>query len=148
MSENDAEYEDIFALSASYSRPIADRWRIGFGAMYVDDMIDDDKRTLTLRLDSRWSLGFGFQWRWKDDRWISATLNYLEVGDDPVNSPPIPGIGSVTGRTLTGARFTCGSVSAWGPVMVSQLPGGCFAQLVVTKSNMPICAEQLSSLHG
>ena len=30
---------------------------------------------LTLRLDSRWSLGFGFQWRWKDDRWISATLN-------------------------------------------------------------------------
>ena len=75
LSENDAEYEDIFALSASYSRPIADRWRIGFGAMYVDDMIDDDKRTLTLRLDSRWSLGFGFQWRWKDDRWISATLN-------------------------------------------------------------------------
>ena len=30
--------------------------------------------------------------------WISATLNYLELGDAPVTSPSIPGIGSVTGR--------------------------------------------------
>ena len=98
LSENDVEYDDIFALSAIYSRPIADRWRIGFGAMYAGDMIDDDKRTLTLRFDSLWSLGVGFQWQWEEDRWISATLNYMELGDAPVSSLQIPGIGAVTGH--------------------------------------------------
>ncbi len=29
---------------------------------------------------------------------VSATLNYIQIGDAPVTSPSIPGIGAVTGR--------------------------------------------------
>ena len=97
LSETEAVYEDIFALSAGYNRPINNRWRIGFGAFYVDDMIEDDERTITLRLDSIWSAGVGVEWQWNDRRAISASLNYLKIDDAPLTSPEIPGIGSMTG---------------------------------------------------
>jgi long-chain fatty acid transport protein len=96
--ETDAIYEDIFGLSVGYNLPLNDRWRLGFGALYIDDMIEDDNRTLTLRLDSMWSLGIGFQWRWKKNRVITGSLNYVMIDDAPVNTPAIPGVGSVTGR--------------------------------------------------
>ncbi len=94
---NEQEYDDILAFSASYSWPVADNWRVGVGGFYVSDMIDDENRTMALLLDSMWSLGVGFQWQWKDNRTVTASLNYLEVGDAPVSTPDIPGIGSVTG---------------------------------------------------
>jgi long-chain fatty acid transport protein len=96
--ENSADYDDIYAFSVGYNRPVSDRLRIGVGAMYVDDMIKDDQRTLTLRLDSMWAAGFGVEWQWTPTRAVSATLNYIQLDDAPVTSPSIPGIGSVTGR--------------------------------------------------
>lgn len=94
---NEQEYDDILALSASYSWPVADNWRLGVGGFYVSDMLDDENRNMALRLDSMWSLGVGFEWQWKDNRAVTVSLNYLETGDAPVSTPDIPGIGSVTG---------------------------------------------------
>ena len=96
--ESDPQYQDIWAFAGSYSWPVADRWRLGIGGLVVNDMLRDEHRTMTLRLDDMWSIGFGFEWQWKKDRAISATLNYLQLGDAPVTSPEIPGIGAVTGR--------------------------------------------------
>ena len=96
--ESDPIYDDIFAFSAGYNRPLNDRWRIGVGALYIDDMIEDDNRTITLRLDSAWSVGIGLQWQWTDKRAITASLNYLEMDEAPVTSPSIPVVGSITGR--------------------------------------------------
>lgn len=94
---NEQEYDDILALSASYSWPVADNWRLGVGGFYVSDMLDDENRNMALRLDSMWSLGVGFEWQWKDNRAVTVSLNYLETGDAPVSTPDIPGIGSVAG---------------------------------------------------
>lgn len=98
LINNDVEYDDIYAFSVGYHRPVSDRVRIGIGAMYVDDMIDDDQRTLTLRLDSMWAAGIGVEWQWTPTRVVNATLNYIQIGDAPVTSPAIPGIGSITGQ--------------------------------------------------
>jgi long-subunit fatty acid transport protein len=95
--ESTVDYEDIWAISAGYSRPVSDRFTLGLGAAYVDDMISDDQRTLTLRLDSVWVVGIGLGWQWTPTRAINATLNYIETGDAPITSPSIGGIGSVTG---------------------------------------------------
>ena len=95
--EQTVDYEDVWALSASYSRPVSERFTLGIGAAYVDDMVSDDERTLLLRLDSVWVLGIGLEWQWKPTRAINATLNYIEIGDAPVTTPPIGGIGSVSG---------------------------------------------------
>ncbi len=97
LLDSDPEYDDIFAFSVGYNWPGPDRWRFGIGALYVDDMIEDDNRTITLRLDSMWSVGVGFEWQWKEQRKLTATLNYLQIDDAPVTSPDIPLIGSVTG---------------------------------------------------
>ena len=98
LNESSVNYDDIYAFSVGYSRPISDRLSIGFGALYVDDMVDDDERTLTLRLDSMWAAGVGVEWQWTPTRAISATLNYIQIDDAPLTSPSIPGIGSVTGQ--------------------------------------------------
>jgi long-chain fatty acid transport protein len=94
---NEQEYDDVFAFSASYSWPVADNWRLGVGSFYVSDMVGDENRSLAFRADSIWSLGAGFEWQWKDNRTVTASLNYLEIGDAPVSTPEIPGIGQVTG---------------------------------------------------
>ena len=98
LIETSVNYDDIYAFSVGYNRPVSDRLRIGFGAMYVDDMVADDQRTLTLRLDFMWAAGVGVEWQWTPTRVVSATLNYIQLGDAPVTSTSIPVIGSVTGR--------------------------------------------------
>ena len=49
-------------------------------------------------LDSMWVAGVGVEWQWMPTRAVSATLNYIQMGNAPVTSPAIPGIGSGTGR--------------------------------------------------
>ena len=71
---------------------------IGFGALYVDDMVDDDERTILLRLDSMWGAGIGIEWQWKPTRTLNANLNYLQLGDAPVSVGPIGSLGDITGK--------------------------------------------------
>jgi long-chain fatty acid transport protein len=96
--DTEVDYSDIFAVSGSYSRQVADRWRLGIGGFITNDMVEDDKRSLLLRLDRIWSLGAGFEWQWKENRRVSATLNYLKIDDAPVTTPPVGDAGTITGK--------------------------------------------------
>jgi len=98
LNETSVNYDDIYAFSLGYSRPVSDRLAIGFGALFVDDMVSEDERTMALRLDSMWAAGVGVEWQWTPTRAVSATLNYIQLDDAPVTSPSIPGIGAVTGQ--------------------------------------------------
>jgi long-chain fatty acid transport protein len=96
--ENRQSFDDAIAFAGSYSWPVADGWRLGIGGFHVSDVIGDNNRTLTLRLDDIWSFGVGFRWQWRPDRTVNVTFNYLTLGDAPVETPDIPGIGQVSGR--------------------------------------------------
>lgn len=98
VTQSDVDYEDIWAYSVGYNRPLTDRTRIGFGFMYADDMVDDDERSMTLRLDSLWSAGVGLDWQWTDRRVVNVNLNYMKVNDAPIESPPLGPLGTVTGK--------------------------------------------------
>jgi len=98
LQYNEGEYEDIWAISAGYSWPVNDRWMLSVAGLYVDDMVDDDQRTATLRLDSMWSLGVAAEWRWTEDRTVQIGLSYITLDDAPVTLPEIPGIGSISGK--------------------------------------------------
>ena len=98
LASNDASYEDIYAISVGYSWPLVERWMLGVSALYVDDMIEDDDRTATFRLDSMWSAGVAAEWQWTETRAVQVAFSYLGLGDAPVNTPPIPGIGSSSGE--------------------------------------------------
>jgi hypothetical protein len=61
-------------------------------------MVDDDERTMTLRLDALWSLGLAAEWRWTDARSVKVSVSYMGVDDAPVSTPSVPGFGSLDGR--------------------------------------------------
>ena len=71
---------------------------LGVSALFVDDMIKDEDRTATFRLDSMWSAGVAAEWQWTETRAVQVALSYLGLGDAPVNTPSIPGIGSASGE--------------------------------------------------
>lgn len=98
LTETEVKYKDIYALALSYTWPLNDRWMLGVGGFYADEMVDDDQRTMTLRLDSVWSAGLGAEWRWTKDRSVTASLSYIGVGDAPVTTPDIPTIGGFEGE--------------------------------------------------
>jgi long-chain fatty acid transport protein len=93
-----AKYKDIYALSASYTWPVSRDWLLGVGGLVTNQMIDDDERTMTLRLDALWSLGLAAEWRWTDSRSIRISMSYVGMGDAPVSTPSIPGFGSLEGK--------------------------------------------------
>jgi long-chain fatty acid transport protein len=98
FARSNPRYNDIYALSGSYSRPVSDRWMLGVGGLVTNQMIDDDERTMTLRLDALWSLGVAVQWRWTTTRNVNMSVSYMGMDDAPVTSPSIPGIGSLEGK--------------------------------------------------
>ena len=98
FARSDPRYRDIYALSASYSWPVARRWMLGVGGLVTNQMIDDDERSMTLRLDALWSLGLAAEWRWTDARSVKVSVSYVGMDDAPVSTPGIPGFGSLEGR--------------------------------------------------
>jgi long-chain fatty acid transport protein len=98
FARSSPRYNDIYALSSSYSWPVSDRWMLGVGGLVTNQMIDDDERTMTLRLDALWSLGLAAQWRWTATRNVNMSVSYMGMDDAPVTTPSIPGIGSLEGE--------------------------------------------------
>ena len=58
-----SDFEDIFAATVDVGIPLRDSWELRVGAVYLDDPIEDENRTLFLRLDSLWGVGVGFKRR-------------------------------------------------------------------------------------
>jgi len=98
IADNDASYQDIWTVSASYTWPVNERLMLGVSGLYVDDMIKNDERTMMLRLDSLWSIGVGLEWLWKKERKLSASVSYIGVGDAPTTTPRLPGLGTLSGK--------------------------------------------------
>ena len=63
----------------------------------TDEIIEDENRTLMLRLDTATSYGIGIEWTTRKGNAWTATLNYLDMGDAPVESPDLPVIGVISG---------------------------------------------------
>jgi long-chain fatty acid transport protein len=98
FARSNPKYNDIYALSASCTWPVSSRWMLGVGGLLTNQMIDDDERTMTLRLDALWSLGLAAEWRWTDARSVKISMSYVGMDDAPVSTPSIPGFGSLDGR--------------------------------------------------
>lgn len=93
-----SEYNDIYTLSTSYTWPVSQRWMLGVSGLVTNQMIDDEDRRMTLRLDELWSVGAAAEWQWTESRTLKMSLSYMGLGDAPVSTPEIPGFGSLEGR--------------------------------------------------
>ena len=59
-------YNDIWLCSVGYAWPVENNTTYKVGLMHVTQAVDDDKRTLTLRLDRIWAVGVGFSKKYGD----------------------------------------------------------------------------------
>jgi long-chain fatty acid transport protein len=98
FAENDINYDDIYAISASYTWPVSARWMLGVGGLVTNQMVDDDERTMTFRADNLWSAGVAAEWQWTESRAVKLSLSYMGLDDAPVTAPNVPGFGTVKGR--------------------------------------------------
>lgn len=98
FARSDPQYNDIYAVSTSYTWPVSPRWMLGVGGLVTNQMIDDDERTMTLRLDALWSLGLAAEWRWTDSRSVKMSISYMGMDDAPVTTPSLPVVGSLHGK--------------------------------------------------
>ena len=98
LGESDPSYDDIYAITTSYTWPVSERWMLGVSALATNQMIDDDERTMTLRLDALWSAGVAAEWQWTESRTVKFSVSYMGLDDAPVTTPEIPGVGSLEGE--------------------------------------------------
>ena len=71
---------------------------MGVSGLLTNEMIDDEDRTMTLRLDTLWSVGMALEYKWTETRNVNVSLSYLTLDDAPVETPPLPGLGSLSGE--------------------------------------------------
>jgi len=116
FARSDPQYNDVYALSTSYSWPASDRWMLGIGGLATNQMIDDDERTMTLRLDALWSLGLAAEWRWTDSRRVKMSVSYIGMDDAPVSTPSIPEFGSLEGNFTSRDTLLLQVGMSWGSI--------------------------------
>ena len=116
FARNQAQYNDIYALSASYTWPATNRWMLGVGGLVTNQMIDDEERTMTLRLDALWSLGLAAEWQWTDSRTVKMSVSYVGMDDAPVSTPAIPGFGSLEGKFTSRDTVQFQIGMSWGSI--------------------------------
>ena len=114
LSLHEATWQDAWAFAGSYSWPVSERWMLSAGAMYVSDLVEDEDRIFLLRLDDIWGLGFAAEWDWSKGRKIDINFSYLDLGEAPIESPPLPFIGSVTGAYSQHDLFLLRVGLSWG----------------------------------
>jgi long-chain fatty acid transport protein len=103
VNESDFEYDDIWAYIAGYSFPLSERFTLALAGIYVPEMVDDDNRQLSLRLDEIWGAGVGVEWKYSDKLKFDATFNYIQVGDSPIESDIVDtdeGPGTISGKFI------------------------------------------------
>ena len=112
--ESEENYKDIYSVSTSYSWPVSPRWMLGVSGLVTNQMIDDDDRSMTLRLDALWSLGVAAEWQWTEDRTVSMSVAYMGVGDAPVTTGEIQGLGSYVGEFKSRDAWLFQLSTSWG----------------------------------
>lgn len=98
--KNPYQLNDTWVVAAGWGRPINADWAVGLGAMYVHDPIDDEDRSVLLRMDSLWGLGMTVDYTRRNGSIVTAGVSYLFTGDSEVETPQIPVIGVLTGEYM------------------------------------------------
>ena len=84
---NPYQLDDVWVVTAGWGMALSPRWDLGLGALYVGDPIDEENRSVLLRVDSLWGLGASLEWHRDNGMTVGANLSYLFTGDSPVELP-------------------------------------------------------------
>lgn len=92
------QLQDTIALTASLAFPYRDNVKLKIGAFYTGDLLEDEDRSMALRVDRILGIGAGFERRLQNKNVLSINLNYMDLGEAPVILDDVDGVGMVSGR--------------------------------------------------
>jgi long-chain fatty acid transport protein len=94
----ESHYDDTWHAALGTEYRYSDQWLLTTGLAYDTSMVSDSNRTLTLPMDSSWSLGFGAQYQLRQDFHIGLGYELKWFGDVSVDQDRGPLAGRVSGK--------------------------------------------------
>ncbi len=113
VAKPDGIYDDIWLFSAGYGIPVDARMTYKFGVMYLSPAVDDDKRTLSMRLDEIMGGGVGFTRTLENERALDVNFNILYTGKGKVDTGSSLARGRVVGESNTPYVFMMDVAYHW-----------------------------------
>jgi len=80
-----SQFKDTYLVSVGLGYRWDSRTQVNFGVGYMASPVDDDERTLYLPLDEIWIYGIGVERELQDGDIITVNLEYLDIGNAPVD---------------------------------------------------------------
>ncbi len=96
---DEGQFNDIWAGTLGYGFPVSHGRQYSIGAFFLQQPVDDDKRTLALPLDRIWGIGVGVNLQLPDQQSLDLNLNLADYGKSPVDTGSSPLRGRVVGET-------------------------------------------------
>jgi len=91
-------YDNIWAVTLGAGFPVDQRMTYKVGAAYLSQAVDDDDRTLQMRLDALWVVGAGLTYELMEGRSVDVNANLLILGKGRVDQTS----GLLDGRRVAG----------------------------------------------
>jgi long-chain fatty acid transport protein len=92
-------FKDIWMVSVGMGFPVDERTTYNVGAMYLTQPVSDDKRPLTMRIDSMWGVGAGLNYKLTEQRSVDLNANFIYLGEASVDTGSEPDTGRVVGKS-------------------------------------------------
>jgi long-chain fatty acid transport protein len=91
-------FKDTYLTTVGLGYKWDSRTQVNVGVGYMTSPADDDERTLYLPLDEIWIYGVGFERELENGDIVTVNLEYLDIGDAPVDQENSVLSGRVKGK--------------------------------------------------
>jgi len=86
LNEVDMNFNDFWIFTAGFGFPISPRMEGRFGALYMEQPVDDDDRTFSFALDEVYGAGVGIHYTLANEHSFDLNLSVFNTGDAPVDT--------------------------------------------------------------
>ena len=82
----EGNFNDIWAFTVGLEFPLTERMQGRVGALYMEQPVDDEDRTLSFALDEVHGAGFGVVYSRSNGDLMDINLSLLDTGDAPIDT--------------------------------------------------------------
>lgn len=84
-------FRDTWKLRAGVHVDLTDRWLVQTGVSYDSSALRKRDRTPALPIDEQWRIGVGAVYKWTEDKVVSFSFQYTDLGDSAIDNAALKG---------------------------------------------------------
>jgi len=92
-------YNDFFASSVGLTWPLNSRMSAAVGAFWMEQPVDDDKRSFAISVDEMYGAGAGITYTLDSGNDVDINVNLIDTGSAPIDTGPSLVKGRVAGKS-------------------------------------------------